>query len=295
MILQNDMAKKINQSPAPAAIQAGMNALSPKRREALRMILENPREFVLLTVRDAAERLHTDPATMVRIVQQLDFDNYRAFQSYLHDLSIANATSLEGMQSTPTDGKIPDHLRETLEQDVKNLNEIRNSLDVKRLKALAKRIHAARRILVVGGDLAENLVHYIEHHLTLIGLPVLAATTVGRSIHISRSFSEGDLVIAISFRKGLRQTIDSLQRARSNGAYCVGITGTYVSPIARFTDEFFVASVESRSFIDSYVAPMALVNLILVACGNYKREATLRLLQEAAKEQRHGFRWYDAE
>lgn len=281
---------------SPGTLHAAMNELSPKRRETLRMVLENPREFVLLSVRAAAARLSADPATLVRIVQRLGFANYRAFQNYLHDLSIANATSLDGMQQSDKTGiESTDHLRETLEQDVKNLNEVRNTLDVKRLGALAKRIHGARRILLLGGDLAENLVHYIEHHLTLIGLPVFVATTVGRSIHIARSFGEGDVVIAISFRRGLRQTVESLQRARTNGAYCVGITGTYVSPVARFTDEFFVASVESRSFIDSYVAPMALVNLILVACGNYKREATLQLLREAAKEQKHGFRWYDAE
>jgi RpiR family transcriptional regulator, carbohydrate utilization regulator len=283
-------------SASPEAIHLAMDGLSPKRRETLRLILENPREFVLLSVRAAAARLSADPATLVRIVQQLGFPGYRAFQNYLHDLSIANATSFDGMQQNHrADAKSPDHIRETLEQDVRNLNEIRNTLDVKRLNALAKRIHSARRILLLGGDLAENLVHYIEHHLTLIGLPVFVATTVGRSIHTTRSFSEGDLVIAISFRRGLRQTVEGLQRARANGAYCVGLTGTYVSPVARFTDEFFVASVESRSFIDSYVAPMALVNLILVACGNYKREATLRLLRDAAKEQRHGFRWYDPE
>jgi DNA-binding MurR/RpiR family transcriptional regulator len=290
------MRKKLDVPVPPVAIQTRISELSSGRRETLRQVLENPREFVLLSVRAAAARLNTDPATLVRIVQRLGFLGYRAFQNYLHDLSIANATSLDGMQNNSRgDSTVVDPLRETLEQDVKNLNEIYNSVDMKRFDALAKKIHAARRILILGGDLAENLVHYIEHHLTLIGLPVLAATSVGRSIHISRSFGKGDLVIAISFRKGLRQTIEGLQRARANGAYCVGITGTYISPIARFTDEFFVASVESRSFIDSYVAPIALVNLMLVACGNYKREATLRMLAEAAKEQRHGFRWYDAE
>jgi DNA-binding MurR/RpiR family transcriptional regulator len=281
---------------APGTVNLRLNELSLKRREKLRQVFETPREFVLLSVRAAAGRLNTDPATLVRTVQQLGFPSYRAFQNYLHDLSIANATAFDGMQQNDhPSGKIPDHLRETLEQDVKNLNELRNSVEVKRLSALARRIHSARRVLILGGDLAENLVHYLEHHLTLIGLPVLSATTTGRSIHISRSIGEDDLVIAISFRRGLRQTVESLQRARANGAYCVGITGTYVSPIARFTDEFFVASVESRSFIDSYVAPLALMNLILVACGNYKREATLMLLKEAAKEQRHGFRWYDTE
>lgn len=262
----------------------------------MRQVLENPREFVLPSVRSAAARLNIDPATLVRMVQRLGFDGYRAFQNYLHDLSIANATSLDGMQNIERNSSGPvDPLRVMLEQDVKNLNEICNGIDTKRFHALARKIHSARRVFILGGDLAENLVHYIEHHLTLIGLPVLAATTVGRTLHLSRSFGNGDVVIAISFRKGLRQTVEGLQRARANGAYCVGITGTHVSPVARFTNEYFVASVESRSFIDSYVAPMALVNLILVACGNYKRKDTLRMLAEAAKEQRSGFRWFDAE
>jgi len=280
----------------PISIQTRINALSSGRREILRQVLENPREFVLPSVRAAAARLNIDPATLVRMVQRLGFDGYRAFQNYLHDLSIANATSLDGMQNNDSKNSTDaDPLRVTLEQDVRNLNEFYNSVDIQRFHALARRIHSARRVLILGGDLAENLVHYLEHHLTLICLPVLAATTVGRTLHISRNFGKGDVVIAISFRKGLRQTVEGLQRARANGAYCVGITGTYVSPIARFTDEFFVASVESRSFIDSYVAPMALVNLILVACGSYKRKDTLRMLAEAAKEQRRGFRWFDAE
>jgi DNA-binding MurR/RpiR family transcriptional regulator len=180
-----------------------------------------------------------------------------------------------------------------LEQDFKNLNAIRNTLDVNKIAMVAKRIHSAKRILIVGGDLAASLVHYMEHHLTVIGLPVYSATTNGRSTHLSRLFGKGDLVIAISFRRGLRQTVEALKRARENGAYCIGITGTYISPIARFTDEFFVASVDSESFLDSYVAPSALVNLLLVACAHYDREATLVRLREAAKEQREGFRWYE--
>jgi DNA-binding MurR/RpiR family transcriptional regulator len=290
------MTKKLDKSAHPANIQTRINELSSGRRETLRQVLENPREFVLPSVRAAAARLNIDPATLVRTVQRLGFDGYRAFQNYLHDLSIANATSLDGMQNNDRNtSKDIDPLRDTLEQDVKNLNELYNGVDKLRFHALARKIHSARRVLILGGDLAENLVHYLEHHLTLIGLPAFAATTVGRTLHISRNFGKGDLVIAISFRRGLRQTVEGLQRARANGAYCVGITGTYVSPIARFTDEFFVASVESRSFIDSYVAPMALVNLILVACGNYKRKDTLRMLAMAAKEQRDGFRWFDTE
>jgi RpiR family carbohydrate utilization transcriptional regulator len=292
------MATKITDENGmpPGGLMSWMKQLNPRRQELIRPVLENPREFVLLSVRAAAAKVRTDPATMVRIVQRMGFENYRSFQNYLRDLSIANATSLDGMQeSARTLANIPDYLNATIEQDVRNLNSVRNKLDAKRVASVAKRIHGARRRLLLGGDLAENLVHYFEHHLTLIGLPVLIATTVGRSLHITRSIGKGDVVIAISFRKGLRQTVEGMQRARKNGAYCIGITGTYVSPIARLADEFFVAPVESNSFIDSYVAPMSLANLILVACANYDRDTSLALLREAAKEQRQGFRWFETE
>jgi DNA-binding MurR/RpiR family transcriptional regulator len=134
----------------------------------------------------------------------------------------------------------------------------------------------------------------MEHEFAVIGLPVHRATTSGRGFHVSRIFGKGDLVIGITFRRGLRQTIEAIKVARANGAYCVGITGTYISTIVRFVDEFIVASVDSGSFLDSYVAPMALINLLLVACANYDREKTILQLRETAKEQREGFRWYES-
>lgn len=268
--------------------------LSPRRRELIRPAFESPRDFVLCSVRAAATRLDTDPATVIRIIQRMGFKNYRAFQNYLQHLSIANATSLDSMERSPlTQGSLEQYLQSTLEQDMRNLNSVRINLDVKRLESLAKRMHGSNRRLILGGDLAQSLVQYLEYSLSVIGLPVFTSTTIGHSIHMSRSFGKGDLVIAISFRKGLRQTIEGMRRARENGAYCVGITGTYVSSVANFADEFFVAPIESDSFADSYVAPMALVNLILVACANFKRERSVELLREVAEEQRSGYRWFE--
>lgn len=101
-------------------------------------------------------------------------------------------------------------------------------------------------------------------------------------------------MLAISFRRGLRQTVEGVQQAREQGAYCIGITDTYVSPLARFCNEVFLASVETTSFGASYVAPMALINALLVACANYKRSRTLTLLKLADEEQRKGYRWFPA-
>src|SRR5438067_4872978 len=96
--------RKVSRRAAiPMSPSARLNMLSPKRQEIIRPALERPREFVLLSVRAIADRLNTDPATMVRIVRGMDFASYREFQHYLHELSIATATSLESME-TSTNG-----------------------------------------------------------------------------------------------------------------------------------------------------------------------------------------------
>jgi RpiR family carbohydrate utilization transcriptional regulator len=286
------MKRKEAQSPSTTQhLAERIEQLSIKRQEIIRPILEHPREYVLLSVRAMAKRLHTDPATIVRIVRGLGFAGYREFQRHLHELSLAYATSLDTMQSAG-DVSMPSHVRDSLEHDLKNLQGLKNSLEARRLVALAKRVHDARRIVLLAGDLAATLAHYLEYQISLLGLPIFAATSAGRILHVVRAVNKKDLVLAISFRRGLRQTIEGARQARTRGAYCVGISDTYVSPLARECDEVFLASIESTSFGASYAAPVALLNALLAAIGQSRRAQTLALVKEIAEEQRKGFRWY---
>src|SRR5712672_1323642 len=290
--MKKTVAPRNQKQPPAINLPERIEQLSAKRQEVIRPILEHPREFVLLSVRAIAKRLHTDPATVVRIVRGLGFSSYRAFQHHLHELSLAFATSLDTMQDGGRDANMPSYVRDSLGQDLKNLQGLKNSLDAQRLVALAKRFYEARRIVLLAGDLAVHLAHYLEYQISLLGLPIFAATSAGRILHLVRSVNKQDLVIAISFRRGLRQTIEGAQQSRVRGAYCVGISDTYVSPLARECDEVFLASVESTSFGASYAAPIALLNAILAAVGQYRRAQTLALVKEIAEEQRKGFRWY---
>ncbi len=270
-----------------------ISRLSPRRQEVVRAVLENPRDYVLLSTRKLARKLGSDPMTTLRIIRDMGFRNYPEFQRYLHELSIIHSTPLESMKAEEArDTNIPSHIRGSLAHDFKNLQALHHSLDFRRVEGIAKRLHAARRILLLGGDLATNLARFLEYNLALLGLPALAPVTPGEVAHTVRSVGRGDVVIAISFRRGLRQTVEGMRQAGAKGAYCVGVTDTFVSPIARYADEFFLTSVESHSYGVSYVAPMAFLNMVLVACANYRRGRTLRFLKEADKEQRSGFRWY---
>jgi RpiR family carbohydrate utilization transcriptional regulator len=271
-----------------------ISGLSPKQQELIRPILEDPRSFLFLSIRALARKLHTDTATLLRATRGMGFSGYPDFRRYVHELTIAHATSLDSMLSSAgADSDIPAHVRDSLDQDQKTFLGLRNILDTKQIARLAQRTWSARRVILLGGDLAFALVFYLEHHLVMLGLPVFSATSPGRVVHLVRTAGKKDLVIAISFHRALRQTVEGMRQAKAKGAYCVGITDTFVSPIARFAHECFIASVETCHFGDSYVGPMALLNVMLVACANYRRERVLTLAREAAQEQQRGFRWYE--
>ncbi len=271
-----------------------IDQLSTKRQEIIRPILEHPRDYVLLSVRALAKRLHTDPATIIRIVHGLGFETYKHFQRHLHELSLAFATSLDTMLQTAGDGSPGCPARDSLFRDLKNLQALKNSLDTNRFAPLAKRVYAARRIVILAGDLAAVLAEYLGHHLNLLGLPVYVATSAGSVTYSVRSLTEKDLVFAISFRRGLRQTVEGAEQARNNGAHCVGIADTYLSPLTRSCQEVFLASVDSVYFGASYSAPIALINAILTAIGEYRCPRTMEIVRELDEEQRRGSRWYNS-
>lgn len=269
--------------------------LSPKRQEVIRPALEQPGEFVLLPVRDTAERLRSDPATIIRIVRALGFQTHRDFQRYLQDLAVAHATSLETMRSAVDRHSLSGQMRAAVDQDAENLRALRTSTDFDRLAEVAARMWKARHVYILGGDLAASLVEYAVNHLTLLGILALPGTAAGRMGHLMRSVGRRDLVLAVSFRRGLRSTVEGLQEARRRGAFCVGISDSYVSPLAEASDSFFIASVRTPSFGNSYAAPIALINALLAGCAFANRRRTLALLKEVAAEQNFGSRWYSPE
>ena len=243
-------------------------------------------------VRSMAERLGTDPATVVRIVRGLGFPGFREFQHYLHELSLAFATSADTMQSATPSAGIPGHVADSLELDFKNLQALKNTLDTKRLADSAKRFYEARRIVVMGSDLAAVLAEYLEYHLVLLGLNAFGATSGGKIVHLTRNVTAKDIVVAISFRRGLRHTVEGVQSARRRGARCIAITDTLLSPLARVSHETFLAGIGSNSFGASYAAPVALLNALIGAIGQHRQAVTLRIAKEISEEQRRGSRWY---
>ncbi len=270
-----------------------LRALNPRRRELIRPVLERPRDYVLLSVRKLAEALGADAMAVLRAIRGMGFDGYANFRQYLHELALVQATQLYPLNADlGSASDVVGHVRRSLLRDSSNLQALQHSLDLRRIEIVAGRLYDARRIVLLGGDLAAGLVVFLQYNLGVIDLPATACTRPGEVVHAVRGLTSSDVVIAVTFRRGLRQTVDGLRRARRKGAYCVGLTDTHLSPLARFAHEYFVTSVESTLYGVSYVAPMAWLNTLLVACAATRPARTIQLLKAADAEQRTGFRWY---
>ena len=270
-----------------------IDRLAPQRREIIRRILDEPRTYVLLSLRGSSRRLNIDAATLLRIVQAIGFKHYHDFQQYLHDRSIAFSTALDSMEpSTDRKNSVEAIVGTSVDRDLDNLKQLRNNLDRSRVIAVANKIHAARRIVVMAGDMASSLAIYLDYNLAMLGFNIVAALNPGEIVHRARHLSSKDVAVAITYGRGLRQTVEGLKCASENGAYCVAISDTFLSPLARIADQFFITPTLHVSFADSYVAGMSLLGAVLTACANVHRRRNVSILKKVAQEQRAGYRWY---
>ena len=269
--------------------------LSPNRRRLLQATLENPDETFFLSSRALARRYRVDPATIVRTVQALGYERYTDFAADLREHFISRLTPYRILKAA-TDEKrsLADHVWHSLDRDIANLNRLRSGLDPERVASFARRIHQARRIVVVGSDLASSLASFFAYALSPLGFDAEAPVGTGGNLqHKVRLLTGKDLLVAISFGRCLRVTVESAKLARSRGVPTVAITDSDTTPLARVCDSYFVASTAGATFSGSYVAPMALLNAILLATAEIAPRRALALLRQTEKEYLSGPRWYE--
>ena len=280
--------------PTSLEVRFAQSQLSRSRRLLIRAILDKHEETFFLSSREMAKRYNVDAATIVRTVQALGYKRFADFAADLRQHFVKQITPYTVLEAATREKRsVPDHVRHCLERDTESLSVLRSSLDADRVVDLAKLIHRSRRILVVGVDLAASLAWFLAYGLTPLGFdaeaPVASAGNLQHKIDVLTS---KDLLIAISFGRCLRETVESVLRARERGVPTFGITDGDTTPIAMHCDAYLVASTSSPSFAGSYVAPLALINTIIVASAHIQPKHALAMLGRTEAEYRTGERWY---
>jgi len=285
------------QTPLEARFIKARTNLSTSRQRLLRQILGEPHESFFLSSREMARRYGVDSATIVRTVQAMGYPKFADFAHDLRNHFVTQITPYTSMKAAAQkNGSVADYVNQSINQDIENLNALKANLDVDKVVGLAKQIHRTRRIIVVGIDFAASLAMSLAYGLVRLGCDAEAPTgSTGVVQNKVKIMTEKDLLVAISFGQGLRETVEAAQQARRQNVPTFGITDSDKTPIARFCDQFIVASITRASFLDSYVASVAVINAILTACAHSQPKRALELLAQTEKEYSSGARWYQGE
>ncbi len=268
--------------------------LNPSRSKLLRRILDEADETYYLSSRDMGRRYDVNSATIIRTIQALGYEKFADFAHDLREHFVTKITPYSAMRAAEqTDLTVADRVRQSLEKDLENLNELRTSIDPEKVIEIAGRINLAQRIVVIGVDFAATLAWALSYGLVRLGFDADAPIGSGGVIQNRlKILTSKDLLIPISFGRGLKETIEAAKTARRQNVPSFGITNGDATPIARYCDSHLIASIARTSFIDSYVAPMAAINAILVACAHSQSERSLEHLRQFEEEYSSGERWY---
>jgi DNA-binding MurR/RpiR family transcriptional regulator len=268
--------------------------LSSSRQRLLRQIIDESNETFFLSSREMGRRYNVDSATIIRTVQALGYEKFADFAQDLREHFVTQITPYSAMKAAEqTNRSVADRVRQSVDQDLENLNAFKAKLDPDKIVEIAKQINHARRIIIIGIDFAASLAGSLAYALVRLGFdadaPSGSSGVVQNKIKI---MTRKDLLIAISFGRGLRDTIDAVLSARRRNVPSFGITDSDTTPIAKYCDSYLAASIARTSFIDSYAAPTTAINAILVACAHNQSARSLEHLRESEEENTSGVRWY---
>jgi len=271
--------------------------LNPSRRKLLTEVLDDSEETYFLSSRELAKRYNVDAATIVRTIQVLGYERYAEFLADLRAHFVLRISPYTVMKTAARQKRtIADYVEHSLEMESNNLDKLRSTLTAQEVIETARTISRARRILVVGIDLAAALSHLLSYSLASLGFDSEAPVGSAGNLHQKvRLLGPRDLLIAISFGRCLKETVEAVIRAHKGGVPTFGITDSDKSPIARFCDSHWIASIANPSFNASYVAPVAAIDALLVSCAHLQQDRSLAWMREKEKELKSGNRWYTPE
>lgn len=247
------------------ALQASVNGLPPSHNALARFLLTHFHEAVFLTAAQLAKRTRTSESTVIRFSRALGYRGFPEFQEALQALLRQKLAPAERMQQA---GAMPVEsetiLHRIAERALANLRETQKLLDFSLLEAAAKTILAARVKYIVGLRASAATAQLLGHYLGQIQ-PSIRVETEGGPVLFEHlvSISKGDALLAISYPRYTRWTVESIRFARERGAATIAITDSQLSPAAQGADIALIARSDSITFGNSYVAPMLVVDALV--------------------------------
>ena len=258
-------------------IEEKMPAFSKGQRAIATYLLENYDKVAYMTASKLGGIVGVSESTVVRFAIELGFDGYPDMQRSLQELIRMRLTSVQRMDVTDLLIGDGDVLDKVLTSDIEKLRYTLECVDRAAFDAATDALIRAKHIYIMGVRSSSVLARFLNFNLRMIFDDVkLVQTTSGSEMFEQiHHIGEGDVLVAISFPRYSKRIIKAVEYAKEVGAQVISITDSDRSPIAPLADQLLIARSDMVSFVDSLVAPLSIINAMIVSVAR-KDPATVR-------------------
>lgn len=263
-------------------IQERMPSFSKSQKIISEYILNNYDKAAYMTASKLGSAVNVSESTVVRYAIELGYDGYPEFQHSLQEIVRAKLNSFQRMEITNNLIGDGDVLSKVLLSDIDKIKRTIEDIDHEAFSAAVDSIVSAKHIYIVGLGSSSVLAQSLNHSLGMIfdDVKFVVATSITEIYEQLLSISKNDVLVAISFPRYSKKVINAVAFAKKSGADVIALTDSEQSPIASSADQLLCARSDMASFADSLVAPLSVINALVVAVSRKKQdELTVRLRQ----------------
>ena len=255
--------------------------LSKGQKRVAEYVLDNYDKAVFLTAARLVEVVGVSESTVVRFATQLGYKGYPEFQKALEELVRNRLNSIQRMKVTY--GRISQSqiLETVLQSDIEKIKQTLNGIDHSAFNQAIDTILNARKIYVLGIRSCAPLAAFMSFYLNLLCDNVIAVNTNSSSEIFEQliRIGEEDVIIGISFPRYSQRTLKALEFASKRKAKIITLTDSAHSPINIYSSCNLIARSDMASIVDSLVAPLSVVNALIVALCMKKQEEVIGTLE----------------
>ncbi|MDR0819504.1 MAG: MurR/RpiR family transcriptional regulator [Oscillospiraceae bacterium] len=252
------------------------------QKKIARFITDSFDKAAFMTAGKLAEIVEVSESTVVRFAADIGYPGYPEMRRALQDVVRSRLTSVQRIEVTKDAlGTDQDILNSVLRSDADNIRFTLDSVDREAFRRAVTSISNARRVFILGVRTSAALASFLGFYLNLL-LDNVKVLGENDEIQISR-VAEDDVFIGISFPRYSHRTVRALRAVREKGSEVIALTDTEASPIAKIANVNIFAKSDMVSFADSLVAPLSVINALIVSIGLAGKDALSARFEEFEK------------
>ena len=257
-----------------AMIEEGMPTFSKGQKRIANYILEHYDKAAYMTASKLGTLVGVSESTVVRFAIELGFEGYPEMQKSLQELIRMKLTSVQRVEVTNSLIGEGDVLEKILMSDAEKIRRTLEEVDREAFEAAVDKIVAAERIYIIGVRSSSSLAGFLNFNFRMIfdNVKFVQTTSGSEMFEQIMSINEKDVMIAISFPRYSKRIVNAVEYAHNAGADVISLTDSHQSPIAAVADQLLLARSDLVSFVDSLVAPLSIINAIIVAVSRKKMD-----------------------